>query len=156
VKIYLLEREQRLPLELGEAWAFFSDPRNLARITPAFMRFEITTPVPDRIYEGLIVGYRVRPLLDIPVTWVTEITHVAEPLRFIDEQRLGPYRFWHHQHHFTEIDGGTQVRDAVHYALPLDPAVRILHRWLVKPQLERIFDYRRAVLHELFGALPQA
>jgi ligand-binding SRPBCC domain-containing protein len=152
MKLHLLERTQRLPIGIAEAWDFFSDATNLARITPPEMGFEITSGAPGRMYAGMIVTYRVRPLAGIAVTWVTEITHVDEPRLFVDEQRFGPYRFWHHQHHFREIDGGVEVRDVVHYALP--PGGGMLRGLLVEPRLRQIFDHRSRILEEKFGTLP--
>lgn len=144
---------QRLPIGLDEAWAFFSDPRNLERITPPEMRFEVTSPLPERVYPGLIVTYRVRPLLGIPVTWVTEITHVRDGALFVDEQRMGPYRLWHHQHHFKAIAGGVEIRDIVHYAPPLGPLGPVLDALFVRRGIEAVFDYRRGILDGLFGEL---
>ena len=152
MKLHLLEREQRLPIPIEEAWAFFSDAGNLARITPPDMGFEVTSKLPERMYAGMIVTYRVRPLAGIPVTWVTEITHVDEPHLFVDEQRFGPYRFWHHQHLFREVEGGTEVRDLVTYALP--PGGGLLRPLLVAPRLAAIFDHRRRILEATFGTLP--
>jgi len=154
MKIYTMERTQRLPIGVDEAWEFFSNPHNLPLITPPAMGFEIRSRVPDRMYAGMIVTYTVRPLLSVPVTWVTEITHVDEPRLFVDEQRFGPYRFWHHQHHFREIDGGVETTDIVNYAMPLDPAGRFAQRWMVRPQLDRIFDFRRRALVDRFGSPP--
>jgi ligand-binding SRPBCC domain-containing protein len=154
MKLYTLERTQRLPIGIEEAWGFFSDPHNLPRITPPFMKFEIASPVATRMYAGMIIRYRVRPLLGVPVAWVTEITHVEEPFRFVDEQRFGPYRFWHHQHHLREVEGGVEAGDLIHYALPLDPAGRLVQRWMVGPQLETIFDFRQRTLEQLLGHLP--
>ena len=146
-----MRAEQTLTLPLEEAWSFFSDPRNLQRITPASMRFEVTSNVPDRIHPGLIITYRVRPLLGVPVGWVTEITHVVEPTLFVDEQRFGPYRFWHHQHHFRATDGGVLMSDIVTYALPRAGGP-LANRWIVGPRLKEIFEYRRGVLTDLFGS----
>lgn len=149
MKVHVLEREQRLPISLEQAWEFFADARNLARITPPDMGFEVTSRLPERMYAGMIITYRVRPLFGIPVRWVTEITHVDEGRMFVDEQRAGPYRFWHHQHLFREVPGGVEVGDVVHYALP--PGVGLLRPLLVAPRLEAIFDHRRRVLVEIFG-----
>lgn len=149
MKLHVLEHEIRLPVPIGQAWDFFSDPRNLSRITPPEMKFEVRSPLPERVYAGLIITYRVRPLLKVPVTWVTEITHVNEPHLFVDEQRFGPYRFWHHQHLFREIPGGVVMRDIVHYALP--KRARPVQPFLITPRLQVIFDYRRRVLEEMFG-----
>lgn len=151
MKLHVLDRIQRVPIPLEQAWDFFSDARNLATITPPEMGFEVTSPLPERMYAGMIITYRVRPLLGVPVTWVTEITHVEEHVRFVDEQRFGPYRFWHHQHLFRQVPGGVEMRDIVHYALP--PGGGVARRWLVTPKLENIFEYRRKVLHDRFGLL---
>ena len=151
MRLHVLERTQRLPMALDEAWEFFTDPRNLAVITPPEMGFEVRSALPERVYAGMIITYRVRPLLGVPVTWVTEITHVREHEYFVDEQRFGPYRFWHHQHLFREVAGGVEARDIVHYALP--PGGGVARRWLVAPKLEQIFDYRRKVLQDRFGRL---
>jgi len=150
MKLHLFEARQNLPVPIGAAWEFFSDAANLARITPPSMGFEVTSELPERMYAGMIVTYRVRPLFGVPVTWVTEITHVEEPHRFVDEQRFGPYRFWHHQHLFREIEGGVEARDLVHYALP--PGGGAVARMLVAPRLREIFAYRREVLERTFGA----
>lgn len=148
-----LRRAQRLSASIDAAWTFFSDPANLARITPPWLGFEITSPLPEHIYAGQIVTYRVRPLFGIALTWVTEIAAVDAPRRFVDEQRVGPYRFWHHQHHLREVDGGVEVEDVVHYALPFGPIGAIVDRLIVLPRLDRIFGYRRRVLADTFGEL---
>jgi ligand-binding SRPBCC domain-containing protein len=150
MKLHLLEARQNLPVPIREAWEFFADARNLARITPPSLGFEVTRLPEERMYAGMIITYRVRPLFGVAVTWVTEITHVDEPHRFVDEQRFGPYRFWHHQHLFREIDGGVEARDVVHYALP--PGGGPVARMLVAPRLREIFAFRRGVLEETFGA----
>jgi ligand-binding SRPBCC domain-containing protein len=151
MKLHVLEREQRLPIPVAQAWDFFCDARNLARITPPEMGFEVTSRLPERMYAGMIITYRIRPLLGVPVRWVTEITHVDEGRLFVDEQRFGPYRFWHHQHLFREVPGGVGVGDIVHYALP--PGAGPARALLVQPRLNAIFDYRRRFLEELFGTL---
>jgi len=155
MRLFRLTTVQRLPISLGEAWDFFSDPRNLPKITPPSMGFSVTSELPARMYAGMIVTYKVRPLAGIPVTWVTEITHVDRPRFFVDEQRFGPYRFWHHQHHFREIEGGVEMRDLVHYALPFGVVGGAVRRLMVGPQLTRIFTYRREILAERFGTLPE-
>jgi len=105
---------------------------------------------------GMIVTYSIRPLLGIPVRWVTEITHVQEPNLFVDEQRFGPYRFWHHQHHFREVDGGIEVEDLVHYGLPFGGIGRFLGGSHVRRQLAGIFSFRKTFLEGMFGAMPEA
>jgi ligand-binding SRPBCC domain-containing protein len=142
---------QRLPVSIVEAWAFFCDPRNLVQITPPWMRLEVLSPLPPRAYAGLLITYRVRPVAGVPVIWVTEITHMHEPHLFVDEQRVGPYRFWHHQHLFREVPGGVEAEDIVHYALPLGRLGDPVDRLIVAPRLQEIFAYRRRVLAEHFS-----
>lgn len=140
---------------MTEAWEFFSDPRNLSRITPPSLGMRVTSELPPKMHAGMIVTYTITPFLRIPVRWVTEITHVSEPSFFVDEQRFGPYRFWHHQHHFREADdGGTIVEDLVHYAVPFGLAGRAVGATVVRRQLESIFAFRTRFLEQTFGAGP--
>lgn len=156
MKIYCLQRQQVLPITPQQAWDFFSDPRNLAMITPDWLDFRITSPLPARMYAGMLVSYRVHPLAKIAMAWTTEITQLREPEFFIDEQRFGPYRFWHHQHHFEPIAGGVCMTDKVHYALPFGVLGRLLHAGVVEKKLEEIFGYRRRILEQHFGSLQVA
>lgn len=137
-----------MPLE--QCWAFFSDPRNLTKITPPSLGFRVHSHLPTTVHAGLMIRYKVAPLFGISITWLTEITRVDQPHYFVDEQRVGPYRLWHHEHFFTALDAQrTEVRDLVHYMPPFGPLGAILNRLLVRPQLERIFDFRRTVLEQM-------
>ena len=149
--MHRLETKQFVPSGLEETWAFFSNPMNLSRITPPDMGFRIIGNCGDTIYAGMIISYKVKPLLGIPLTWVTEITHVREGSYFVDEQRIGPYRLWHHQHHFKEINGGVEMVDIVNYALPLGFVGSLLNAFLVRNKLEDIFNFRRLTVEDLFG-----
>jgi ligand-binding SRPBCC domain-containing protein len=153
MKLYRLHRTQKLPLSVNEAWDFFSNPRNLALITPPSLGFKVTSDVPPKMYQGMILTYTVTPLLNYPVRWVTEITHMDEGRMFVDEQRFGPYKFWHHQHIFEETQGGVEITDLIHYALPFGPIGRIAHSLIVKRQLDEIFEFRREYLKEKFGEI---
>lgn len=153
-RLHRLACHQLLPLSLPEAWEFFSRPENLARITPPDLGFEVTSPLPERMYAGMIVTYRVSPFGRVGVPWVTEITHVREPEFFVDEQRSGPYRFWHHQHHFRAVDGGVEMSDLVHYQLPFGPLGDLFVARTVKRRVTKIFNYRRRMLEQLFGSFP--
>lgn len=149
--IHLLEQTQTVHASPDECWAFFSDPRNLSRITPPELDFQIISRLPEKMHQGMMIEYRVRPLFGIQLPWLTEITTVREPFYFVDEQRLGPYRLWHHEHLFTPLpDGTVSMTDRVHYILPFAPFSEIIHPLLVAPQLRRIFDYRRAAISSLF------
>lgn len=150
VKLYRLEASQRLPIRVDEGWGFFSDPRNLSLLTPPDLGLTVEGD-PQPMYEGQILTYTVRPFPGLRARWVTEITRVRAPEYFVDEQRLGPYRFWHHQHWLRAVPGGVEVEDIVHYALPLDPLSRPSHRLLVAPRLSTIFEFRRRALEERFG-----
>lgn len=115
------------------------------------MGFMVLTEVPDEMYEGLMISYTVRPLLGIPMNWVTEITHVKEGVFFVDEQRKGPYRIWHHEHHFKEVVGGVEMTDIVSYEVPFGILGRLVHPLIVRKKLEEIFEYRFKVVDEIFG-----
>jgi ligand-binding SRPBCC domain-containing protein len=151
--IHVVDSTQIVSASLADCWRFFSDPRNLARITPPALRIEILGDLPKAIYAGLLIQYRVRPLLGIPTTWLTEITHVEERVFFVDQQALGPYRLWHHEHRFRALDDrSTEMRDIIHYVLPYGWLGEIAHPWLVAPQLRRIFEFRERTVKEIFKA----
>lgn len=151
MSLHQLRAIQRLPLDIDSAWRFLSDPRNLATITPPDMGFVVKTPLPDRAYPGLIIAYTVRPMFRLPVAWVTEITHVREGEYFVDEQRSGPYRIWHHEHHVAAIPGGVEMRDIVSYELPFGPLGDIVNALVVGKRVAQIFAYRERVLLDRFG-----
>ncbi len=151
--IFKLEAAQTLATDLQTAWDFFSDPRNLAVITPPEMRFQITGDPPETVHPGLIITYRLRPLPLVPlsVSWATMISQVNAPHHFADEQLAGPYALWHHEHHFHETDAGLHATDQVHWSLPFDPLSQPIAALAVMPQLRRIFQFRADRLIELFG-----
>ncbi len=150
MKTYELKREQFLPIPIHEAWAFFSDPRNLSKITPASLDFRIISTVPQVVHEGLTIEYRVRPLFGIPMTWVSLIKEIQAPYQFVDEQIQGPYAFWHHRHTFQEVQGGVIAADYVRYRLPAGILSDWLNAMIVAKQLKQIFDYRQEVLTQYF------
>ena len=141
-----------MPISLKEAWDFFSSPNNLREITPSFMDFNILSDVPEEMYPGLIISYSVRPFGNFSITWVSEITQMRNLDYFIDEQRFGPYKFWHHLHHFKELPTGTLVTDVVNYGMPFGMIGNMGHSLFLKHQLNRIFDYRGDTLANLFGS----
>lgn len=145
---------QQLPISLEEAWAFFSRPENLNEITPDKMQFKILSDIHGKeMYEGMIIRYTVTPLLNIPMNWVTEITKIEDHEYFIDEQRFGPYAFWHHQHHFEANDFGTLMTDHLHYAAPFGIIGRITDAIFINKEIEHIFEYRKNVLKEKFNTV---
>jgi len=149
--IYTLTVMQELPIGLPEAWDFFSSPKNLVRITPKHMAFEITSGEHERMFAGQLITYRVAPLPGIKTNWVTEITHVEDNKFFVDEQRFGPYSMWHHEHHFEETEKGIVMTDRVSYKIPFGFLGHIAQVLFVKKQLQDIFNYRRKALEEMFG-----
>ena len=152
MKIYSLHQELDLAVSPEKLWDFISSPINLKEITPDYMGFEISTPgLPHKIYPGLMISYKVRPVLGINMNWLTEITQVQEPHYFVDEQRSGPYSIWHHEHKLKATDKGVLMSDLVTYRLPAGPLGTMAHGLFVKKQLRGIFEYRELALVERFG-----
>lgn len=153
MKVYVLKTEQVIPITLDEAWEFFSSPLNLAKITPADMNFVVTSDFnPDKkMYAGMIITYKISPLLGIKMNWMTEITHVAHKQYFVDEQRFGPYKLWHHQHHFKEIASGVLMNDILHYAIPYGVIGRLSNSIFVGDKVKQIFAYREKAIERIFG-----
>lgn len=142
---------QKLPIPLDEAWAFFSNPANLKEITPAHMDFVVTSKHHgDKMYPGQIIRYIIRPILGVPIKWCTEITHVVDKQYFVDEQRFGPYSFWHHQHHFSAVGDGVLMEDILHYKVPFGFLGNWVSALFVKNEVDKIFEYRRKILSERF------
>lgn len=148
--MYQLKRTQFIKTEMAEAWDFFSSPKNLQVITPPYLGFEIQSELPEKMYPGLFISYKVSPVLGIKMNWTTEITHVNEPHFFVDEQRVGPYTIWHHEHHFVQKEGGIEMTDIVSYKLPFGFLGRLVHPFLVAPKLNEIFAFRFKKVDELF------
>jgi ligand-binding SRPBCC domain-containing protein len=145
------ERKQFLGIPIEQAWEFISNPNNLARITPTSLDFRIVSRVPDQIHEGLLIEYRVRPLLGIQVKWVSVINNIQQPYMFTDEQLKGPYKYWKHTHLLKEVSGGVMMEDKILYAPPMDGLFPWINKAFVLPQLNEIFDYRTKTLQKLFG-----
>ncbi len=151
MKVYTKEYKTFLPLDIDKAWDFFSSPRNLAKITPEHMGFIITSKFNDeKMYPGMLITYKVSPLMGIQMDWCTEITHVIDKKYFVDEQRFGPYAMWHHQHHFKTVEGGIEMTDIVNYAVPLGFLGRMMNSIMISNEIEKIFTYREKKIAELF------
>ncbi len=148
MRVRTLEVKQWLPRPRDEVFPFFADAFNLERITPPLLRFRVVSTSPIEMRQGTLIDYRLR-IHGLPVRWQSEITIWEPPHRFVDEQRRGPYRQWCHEHSFEERDGGTVCRDVVRYAAP---GGTLVHRWLVEPDVRKIFEFRRAELARIFGA----
>ena len=153
---YRLYRSIDLKVSKTDCWDFFSNPKNLKKITPDYMGFDIVSGGDSVMYAGQLISYKVSPVLGIKNDWVTEITHVRDGDFFVDEQRFGPYKLWHHKHFFEEIDGGMRCVDEIHYLPPVSFLAPIINKFLIRPKLEEIFDYRTKVLKGLFGEVEGA
>lgn len=149
---YQFIHEQLFQASVAEMWSFISAPKNLKEITPDYMGFEITTPyLSEKMYAGMIISYKVSPVLNFKVDWVTEITHVKENEFFVDEQRIGPYKLWHHQHHLIQMKEGVLMRDIVTYQPPFGILGALANKLLISKKLNEIFNYRKVVLEKKFG-----
>ncbi len=149
---YQLHKTQKVPATLDEVWDFISSPENLKKITPDYMGFDITSGfLSPKMYPGMIISYKVSPVFGIKMTWVTEITHMKEKDYFVDEQRIGPYAIWHHEHKIEAIEGGVLMTDLVSYQPPFGFLGSIANAVLIKKQLREIFDYRTQAMEKIFG-----
>lgn len=148
MKIREYQCELWLPLPPEKLFPFFGDASNLDALTPPWLHFHIVTPTPIVMQEGALIDYRLR-VRGVPLRWRTRINVWQPPHRFEDEQLRGPYRQWIHEHTFESRDGGTLARDHVRYAAPMD---FLTHRWLVRPDIERIFQYRTEALRKKFSS----
>jgi ligand-binding SRPBCC domain-containing protein len=149
--MYQLRRTQFVATDLQTCWNFFSSPKNLKEITPDYMGFDVLVELPEKMYEGLMIEYTVKPLLGLPMKWITEIKYVHDLKFFVDEQRKGPYKIWHHEHHFKEVNGGVEMTDIVSYEIPFGFIGRWMHPIIVKKKLNEIFEYRFKRVDEIFN-----
>ena len=150
MKLYRLYKQIHLNINKEQCWEFFSKPENLKRITPEYMNFEILRGGGTDMYSGQIIEYKVNALPGLRLNWVTEITHVKEFEFFVDEQRFGPYSFWHHKHFFKETPDGMDCVDELHYLPPMGPLGRLMNALIIKKKLDEIFNYRQSKLTEIF------
>jgi ligand-binding SRPBCC domain-containing protein len=150
--LHSIQTSQLIKSDLNTVWDFMSSPKNLATITPDYMGFQILNDLHgDTMYAGQIIEYNVSPILGVKLHWVTEITHVKDKAYFVDEQRFGPYTFWHHKHFLKETSQGIEMNDLVHYKLPFGILGKLANELFVKKQLKDVFDYRYKKVNELFN-----
>lgn len=147
-----LEFTSFIPRPITEVWGFFSSPANLSRITPESMNFRINTQLPEKMYPGMLIGYRVSALRGMRINWLTEITCISEFTYFVDEQRLGPYKIWHHEHHFRQVEGGVEMHDILTYSVPMGWIGKLVDILVVHRKVRSIFSYREKRTAELFPA----
>ncbi len=152
--IYTLYSEKKIKATIEEAWSFFSKPKNLNALTPEDLNFKITSGNPKEFYQGKIITYKIKLLYIFGFNWTTEITKVEENNCFIDKQLFGPYKLWHHEHHFKDNNDGTiTIIDKVKYKLYFYPISNLIHNLFVKKQLLHIFNYRSKKIQEIFSPL---
>lgn len=151
MKIYEFKTEQLLKANIEIIWNFFSNPKNLNDITPSSLQFQITSEASLKMYEGQIISYKIKLLPLIKQTWITEIKSVKEKKCFVDEQRFGPYKFWHHKHIFEETNNGVLMTDLVHYIMPFGFLGIIARNLFVKNMLNSIFSFRHKYLEKKFN-----
>lgn len=148
---YQYKKEQLIKASLDEVWDFMSSPANLKKITPDYMGFDIVSEdLPEKMYPGMIISYIVKPVFGIKTSWVTEITHVEGKRYFVDEQRVGPYSMWHHEHILEETDEGILMKDIVSYQPPMGFLGAIANRLMIRRKLDEIFDYRWDAVEKYF------
>ncbi len=151
---YQFEQSQKIPASVDAVWDFVSSPMNLKEITPSYLGFLVTSKQGDlKMYPGMIITYKVSPLFGIKLSWMTEITHVKDKDYFVDEQRVGPYKLWHHQHKIIAIDGGVLMTDIVTYQPPFGFLGAIANTLIIKSKLKEIFDYRTLAVEKRFGKM---
>jgi ligand-binding SRPBCC domain-containing protein len=150
--LHTLQTKQFIKSDIQTVWDFMSSPENLEKITPTYMGFKILSDLNNsKMYPGQIIEYYVTPVAGIKMHWVTEITHVKNLEFFVDEQRFGPYAFWHHKHFLKQVDGGVEMIDIVHYKAPFGIIGRIANTMFIEKKIKEIFDFRYKKLEEIFN-----
>ena len=148
--MYQIRQKLFIPVPKTKAWDFFSDPENLKELTPKDVKISFKDTHVEKIHSGLVFTYKISPLFGIPVNWVTKIDVVEELDHFVDIQIKGPFKYWKHEHYFRSVEGGTEIQDIVNYKVPCGSIGKALHPILVKPKLEKIFEFRKRKTREFF------
>ena len=148
--IYELKTEQTFDAPIDEVWEFFSTPRNLEKITPEKLKFQILNNIADKAYPGQIIAYKISIFPPVQTKWVTEITQVKEKEFFVDEQRYGPYAMWHHEHHFKSEGDKTVMTDLIYFKMPFGILGKIVFNLYAKKKLTEIFTFRKEEVLEAF------
>jgi len=150
---YQFKKTQEINSSIEKVWDFISNPKNLKKITPDYMGFDIVSEnIPSKMYEGMIIAYKVSPVFGLKTTWVTEITNCKENKYFVDEQRVGPYKIWHHQHILESTKNGVLMTDIISYQPPFGVLGKLANAIIIKRKLKEIFDYRTVVIQEIFNS----
>ena len=152
MRVHSIKSIQKIPVPLEKVWDFYSNHANLQLITPAYMRFKIISQnLNEKLHAGQVIEYKVRPIFNISLNWMTVIRKVEAPIYFMDEQRIGPYSIWQHQHYFSAIEGGTEMMDIVLYKNPFGIIGELANTLSVRKKLRNIFEYRFSKMEDIFG-----
>jgi len=149
-----LHAEQFIPAPIEQVWPFFATPRNLPLLTPPAVKLRIVSEIPEKMYAGQLIQYRLSLVPGLWLDWLTEIRQVREQEYFADDQRVGPYKLWFHEHLFKAVPGGVTMIDHVTYGLGFGPLGRLIHWIWVRRKLEAIFEFRRRAIESIFPTLP--
>lgn len=150
--LYTLYAKQTVDKDISILWDFFTKPSNLNKLTPEDVHFKIKSGDSDDFYEGKIISYKIKPFKLASLNWITEISKVKEGSYFIDNQISGPYKIWHHEHHFKINDNGTtEIIDKVKYKVPFYILGRVIHKIFLRRKLFNIFMFRQKKINELFN-----
>jgi len=145
-------RKQTIKSDIDSIWKFISSPKNLELITPKWMNFKVTSKNTDQnMYPGMIITYNITPFLNLKMVWITEITHIEDHKLFIDEQRIGPYKMWHHEHRFDQIDDGIIMTDTITYVPPFGLLGMVANILFIKKRIKKIFDHRQYIIEKIFN-----
>ena len=154
MSIYYLRKEQFLPSDIDTVWMFFAVPENLNKVMPGDTKFEFLTELHgELVYKGMKIEYKIRPVLNIPLRWVTEIREVMNKYRFTDIQLRGPFALWEHTHIFTSVAGGVRMTDELKYALPLGPLGNMVNALFRRKRLQNLFDDRAKAIKAYFAEI---
>lgn len=151
-RLYTLKQVHKLPISMETAWDFFANAANLSKVNPPHLDLKIETDIEGEVQPEQLIKIKMKPLLGIGVSWLSKITHVERYKLFVDEQLTGPFGFWQHQHHFKELDGGTEVTDLIYYKMPFRN-LGDLAAPFVKKQLHKSFAYRQEKITSLLGTM---
>lgn len=153
MKLERIQTIQRLPIQIEEAWDFFTSPKNLRLTTPHWLDFRLTSDPPEYLHPGTIVSATIRPFPVISTDWISEITHIRPPQFYITEQRFGPFKMWHHEHHFRAIDDGVEVEDIILYGMHFGMIGSMVHNLFIRKRLHEAFSFRAQALEQRFGSI---
>lgn len=153
MKLERIQTIQRLPIQIEEAWDFFTSPKNLSLITPHWLDYRLNLDPPEYLHPGTIISASIRPIPVISTSWISEITHIRPPQFYITEQRVGPFKLWHHEHHFRAIDEGVEIEDIIMYGMHFGMIGSFVHNVYLRKRLHEIFSYRAQTLEQRFGSL---